>query len=322
MKENNYAYSVARVRSKEVFLLKRTDLEQMLTADSYTVVLRTLRDKGYDNGDSSEKSGSLVQDATEELWKFLEEVADDTLLSFLQLPQDYHNIKVSVKATFIEQDPTLFLLPHGTIAGEKIANCIRQRDYSELPKSLAETAEESLRLLYRLQNRQVCEMHIDRAKLRALEDTAKQSDDTFLQDSAALTADLSNWKIALRCAMMHKSEEFLHYALYDGGTLYLDSLVKKAASGIEALVELLEQTGKSDGAEAMKQSAAAFETWCDNQYMDFLEQAKFESFTSAPILAYFNAKQTELRAVSLILSGKQNHIHDHLIRERVRRLYV
>ncbi len=96
MKENNYAYSVARVRSKEAFLLKRTALEQMLTADSYTVVLRTLRDKGYDNGDSSEKSGSLVQDATEELWKFLEEVADDTLLSFLQLPQDYHNIKVSV----------------------------------------------------------------------------------------------------------------------------------------------------------------------------------------------------------------------------------
>ncbi len=322
MKDANYAYSVARVRSKEASLLHCADLEQMLSADSYGSALRLLRDKGYDQVESLTESGSFVAGATQELWTFLEEVADEDLLKFLQLPQDYHNIKVSVKSAFTDQDPTLYLLNHGTVDGEQIAAAIRQREYGDLPKNLAKTAEEALRLLFRMQDGQACEIYIDCEKLRATEEAAAKSGDSFLTESAALSADLSNWKTALRCAMMHKSEDFLRYALYRGGTLYLDRLIKAAVGGKDALAELMEQTGKSDGAEAMKQSAAAFETWCDNQYMDFLGRAKFESFTAAPILAYFHAKQTELRAVTLILSGKQHRIQDSLIRERVRRLYV
>ena len=322
MGEKNYAYSVARVRSKEAFLLTGSDLEQLLSADSYGAALRLLRDKGYDSADNAEESGSLTIGAEQELWTFLTEIAEEHLLHFLQLPQDYHNIKASVKAVFSNQDPEPFLLPYGSIDGGQIAACVKQRKFAPLPQKLAETAEEALRLLFQMQDGQACETYIDRERLYAMETAAKDTGDAFLQSYTTLFVNFSNWKTALRCTMMQKSEDFLRYALYPGGTLYLDGLVKAAASGTDALAERLEQEGHPDGAESMKQSASAFETWCDNQCMNFLEQAKFESFSAAPILAYFYAKQTELGAVKLILSGKQNRIQDRLIRERVRRLYV
>ena len=45
------------------------------------------------------------------------------------------------------------------------------------------------------------------------------------------------------------------------------------------------------------------------------------SFSSAPILAYAHAKQTELDAVRLVIEAKRSQIDDDVIRERVPMLY-
>lgn len=69
-------------------------------------------------------------------------------------------------------------------------------------------------------------------------------------------------------------------------------------------------------------SMSEFEKWTDNKIMDLIKSQKSNPFTVAPIFSYILAKQNELKAVQIILSGKKNTLPDELIRERIRDLYV
>lgn len=318
---SSYAYSVARVRAKENDLLTMQDLEQLLSADGYRAALRVLQEKGYQDTDAVD-SGSVLIGAEQAMWSFLEEVADDTLLTLLRLPADYHNLKASVKAVFSAADLTGLLRENGTVPSEQIEAAIRNHDYRALPSPLSDAAEEAMSILVRLQDGQVCDVFLDNALLAALEQTAADAGKAFFREYAALTADLSNLKTALRCAIMQKNADFIAAAIYSGGTLSTAALSAAIENGVEAVYAFVENSAYQDGVASMKQSPAAFEKWCSDRMMREMERARYDCFSAAPILAYAYAKQTEFQAVRMILSAKQNHLDDRRIRERVRRLYV
>ncbi|MFR8403342.1 MAG: V-type ATPase subunit [Monoglobus pectinilyticus] len=84
----------------------------------------------------------------------------------------------------------------------------------------------------------------------------------------------------------------------------------------------LEHTNYKEAAEKLSVSMSEFEKWTDNKIMDLIKSQKSNPFTVAPIFSYILAKQNELKAVQIILSGKKNTLPDELIRERIRDLYV
>ena len=317
MKE--YTYSVARIRAKEVSLLSESDIEQLLSAQGSEQVLALLRDKGYDtNGDDI----SLIDTAEDMTRQFLCEIADEDILKVLHLPIDYHNLKAAIKAVYTGITPDGLMLNGGTVDNELIYTSIKSREYSRLEPSLAKTAEEAMTLLLRTQDGQLCDVMIDRDMLSACEEAAMETQDSFLIQYRKLCTDTANLKTALRCAITDKQISFIREALSDGGTLNVDSLGETAERGKDALYEYVLQTSFADGVEYMKKSAAEFEKWCDDRIMALMNEAKFDSFSSAPIVAYSYAKSAEHSAVKLILSAKRNGLDENLIRERVRRLYV
>ncbi len=316
MKE--FTYGVARVRAKETSLMTRQDIEQLLSADSYDAALRFARDHGYrDDGGEDIFAG-----AQRELWSFIEEVADEETVKVLRLPIDYHNVKASVKAVFSGIDGEDLLLGGGTEDKNEIYTCVKAREFKELGKRIGEVCEEAVTILNQTQDGQLCDIYIDKAMLAAIEDAAKKSGDAFLKKYADLVADTSNLKTAYRCAASEKNLSFIENAVYDGGTLNTSALKKAASSGVDALAEFAEATAYSDCAECMKVSAASFERQCADEITHFMEKARYESFSSAPIIAYHYAKTAEINAVRLILSGKMNRLGDEMIRERVRETYV
>ena len=53
-----------------------------------------------------------------------------------------------------------------------------------------------------------------------------------------------------------------------------------------------------------------------------VEGAKYKSFGVEPLIAYYIAVETQVKAVRIILSCKYNGLKAETIRERVRKLYV
>ncbi len=74
--------------------------------------------------------------------------------------------------------------------------------------------------------------------------------------------------------------------------------------------------------QALKTSASAFERWCDNRLIETIRPQKMNSVSMGPIIAYYLARQNEIRTVRIILTAKANDFPEEAIRERVREMYV
>ena len=319
MKE--YTYSVARVRAREATLLTRQEIDQLLSADGYESALRLIRDRGYRAREGADAE-EIASAARSDMWEFLTELGAKDALRVLRLTVDYHNAKASVKSVFSHTDAQELLLDGGTVDKDLLYDSVKRREYGELDRALAKTCEEALALILRTQDGQVCDMLIDSAMLSAVEAAAGETGDGFIQRYANLLADTANLKTAYRSARTERSAAFIENAVYPGGTLNAPLLVGAAASGLDALYDYLAATPYAGSADAMRAGAAAFEKWCADEIMRFMDNARWESFTVAPIVAYYYAKTTEINAVRLILLGKRSRLDDNLIRERVPRTYV
>jgi V/A-type H+-transporting ATPase subunit C len=297
----DYTYSVARVRAMEASLLTANSIEQLIEAPDYETALGLIRDNR--NNES------------------LDDIADGKLGELVKLPIDYHNIKASVKSVFSDMPADELLLDGGVTDKNEIYSAVRESAYGKLPEVEAETAQRAMELLLHTQDGQLCDIYIDNAQLAAIEKTAKEIGDSFAVRYAKLIADTAKLKTAFRCALTSRTRSFTEKALYKGGSLDSEALAAAAANGKDALAEYIKETDYAESAEYIKRGAG-IEKWCDDKVMSLMEEARYECFSAAPIIAYAYAVQTQRRMTEMILTAKKSRIDKKIIRERVRKLYA
>ncbi|MBQ1545725.1 MAG: V-type ATPase subunit [Clostridia bacterium] len=56
--------------------------------------------------------------------------------------------------------------------------------------------------------------------------------------------------------------------------------------------------------------------------MECVNQARYTAFGIDPVVAYYIARDAEIKSARIILSAKKNGLSNDVIRERVRTLYV
>ena len=86
----------------------------------------------------------------------------------------------------------------------------------------------------------------------------------------------------------------------------VEQLIRAALAGEDEIAQYLEGTAYAKGAQALRESASAFERWCDNRMIEMLKPQKYEAFSVGPLLGYLIARETEIKTVRIILTGKQN----------------
>ncbi|MDO4489428.1 MAG: V-type ATPase subunit, partial [Eubacteriales bacterium] len=139
---------------------------------------------------------------------------------------------------------------------------------------------------------------------------------------ADLSVAISDIKIAVRCQKTGKALNFITEALAPCDSLNISSLTTAASKTLEDVYNVLMLSPYASCVEKLKESASAFEKWCDDRMMDLIKEQKSNPFTIGPIMAYCIARQNEINTVRIILSGKLNEIDDSIIRERLRAMYV
>lgn len=316
-----YIYAVARVRSRELQLLNRQDVDQLMACRSYDECLRTLQDKGWGAGESSAEA--ILAGEEEKTWAFIHELTEDmTPFNVLLYPTDYNNLKAAIKAVVTGAEPGDAFLPGGAVDTELMLRCVREGDFSELPGSMAQAADEAYHTLLQTEDGQLCDVILDRACLIDLLQCGRESGVDILRDYAELIVAVSDIKIAVRACKTGKSRAFLESALAPCGTLDMGSLAAAACKSIEDLFAYLAVTPYGEAADKLKESYSAFEKYCDDRVMDLIKEQKMNPFTVGPLFAYVLARRNEISTVRIILSGKLNELDDGMIRERLRDMYV
>ena len=283
----DYIYAVTRVHARETGLLGKNDLERLLACPDEKACLQVLQDKGWGTGEPSPTAEGLLAAEEAKTWDFLQEVAKDPApLAPLLVPIDGNNLKAAIKCAATGTQPQGVFLPGGQWEPDSLLEMAKARDFSPLPQAFAQAAEEASRAM--------------------------------LQTGVA-TADIQT---AARACKAGKNREFLELALAPCDSLDVAALAQAAGQGMEPLLEYLESTPYSQGAQALRESFSAFEKWRDDQAMELVKGEKAEYESAGPLFAYAVARRREADTVRVILSGKRNGLEDGRIRERLRETYV
>ena len=322
MVSQDFTYAVSRIRMKETKLLTRKDIDRLIAQQDYPSVITALAEFGY-NCEKTKNSSDILTEELEKLWSLMEELVEDmSVFDVFRIQNDYHNLKVSVKAVYSDKTVSSMLISGGTIEGEIIYQCVKNRDYKVLPEILAQTAQKALNIILKTGDGQLCDTVIDKASLDALADIRGNSLYEVLKDYAELYIASANIKIAVRGSKLNKNLEFFRQALAECLTLNKELLAKSAAKGFDEVCAYLSKTKYKDAVDYMKKSMASFEKWCDDLLIKDMKKQKSDPFTIGPLVAYIIAKQNEIKAIRLILIAKLNRLDDSKINERIREMYV
>ncbi|MGI5959386.1 MAG: V-type ATPase subunit [Massiliimalia sp.] len=318
-----YTYAVARVHAKELSLLTRQDLEQLLGCPTESDCLRVLSEKGFGEGQTGLDAEHLLEYEYHRTWEFLTQLmGDDTGLDLFRIGDDYHNLKAAVKCAAQNVFHQGAFRRGGTLSWEDIYQAVKEQDWERLPKKLAECGEKAYSVLLQTKDGQAADMVIDRDCLEQILEKGMALKNETLREYARQMVALANLRVAVRCVRTGKGHTFLEQALVPCPGQNLYGMMAAAGEGIEQLGEYLQMTEFREAAGLVKGSYAQLEKWCDNRLFDVIRSQKHQVFGLAPLAGYWLAREAELGAVRLILSAKRNGLNTDLVRERLRELYV
>ena len=321
MKDVDYSYAVARVRVNETRLLANAELGALVAAPSYEECVRRLREKGYEI--TGTNYAAALDQRLADAWALLSEILPDPAqFRSVLIKNDFHNLKVSLKALVAEKPAEgLFAFPSVYDPAE-VKKYVDSRENAKLPPELQHADLSAYNILTKTGFAQLADTVIDRAALEHAISLAKGADHPVMLRFAQLNAALTDIKVLYRCILTGKAESFMQRAVCACDAFDKGEIIAAAAAGMPAFLEFLSHTAFAPGAEALKESMTAYETWADDTLLASLTPGKSEAFGIGALVGYYFAVRTEVLNVRVLLAGKLNGLPQDTIRERMRRLYV
>ena len=321
---DKYIYAVARIRALEMSLMSQAAIEQLVATDSYKKAVQFIIEKGWgDSDNASMDENDILRAETDKTWAAVAEMVNDmSVFDVIRLPDLYHNLKAAIETVVAGETPAHVFFDNSEIDGQKMLSIVSDKAWDRLPEHMRDCAREAWDCMAQAGDGQMCDAVIDRGTLLAIMQAAKKADDRLLRDYAETTVAVADIKIAVRSMKTGKNKDFMKRAMAECNTLDIDRLATAAVAGMEEIERYLADTAYAGGAEALSESASAFERWCDNRIIETIKPQKYNPFTVGPIVAYILARLNEIKTVRIILTCKLNRLPEEAIRERVREMYV
>lgn len=315
IKDTDYAYSVAKVRAAETRLLDRMKLQRMAEAANAEEALKILKENGYE-GESAEEMLAAERTKT---YAFLRDISPSReVFDIFLVKNDYHNVKVLLKAEFLGENYDFLLTDSGRYPVQLVKNAVESRVMGQLPQVMQDAVARAINLYEKTADPQLCDLELDCAAYCEMQQMAQATKSAYVKDIVATMADLVNIKSVVRVRRMGKGTDFLLRALVSGGKIKEQELARE---GLERLSKLLQGT-PYEVLSDFEDNLSELEKQADNFLIRYIKRAKYVTFGMEPLVAYLMAKENEIKLARIILTGKKNNLPAEMIKERLRESYV
>lgn len=331
-RRDEYQYSCAVIRGNERTLLGKADMNKAAEAGDVQGVMNILADFGYGDGKALDNPRYYEKALKEEQKRVvdlvLSVVHQKDELEFLQYPQDYHNIKVILKAEVLETSPDNYLAGGGTVEAEKLAYMIKARDYMFMPPRIKEAMEEAIEGFAKNKDPQEIDIILDKACYRNMLKAAEAEGNDFVIGYVRLLIDILNILTFVRLRKIKKPVTFLQKVFLEGGKIDEKTLVDAYGDTYQMVGEKLDIYGFKEimelGATKVEQEGkySLLEKLCDDMKVRYIQAAKFVTTGIEPIAAFYIAKESEIKNLRMVLTGKLAGTAEETIKERLRETYV
>ena len=329
VKDIDYLFISTRVRALEANLLNRERMQRMLDAPTAEDAAKILSECGYPEMVPLSVH-TLHETLSAEQRSMFDGIAafvpNPALIDVFKVRYDYHNVKVLLKAEATGSEAQNLLMDLGRVPVRELSEKLTASDLRGIPPILQHAITQARETLGTTRDPQISDLILDNAYYQDMFQIAKIADSAFLAGYVRIIIDAANLRTAIRTIRMGKSAEFLRDILFSGGNMDV-TRVLTAASADGSLAELFSLSPLKEAAEAGVAALAGgplthFEKLCDNAITTYLKNAKYVAFGEAPVIAYLAAKENELTAIRIILTGRMANIPAEIIQERLRDSYV
>jgi len=331
--EGDYAYAAARIRAIEIKLFDKSRYDRMLEAPSADEAFKMLSEAEYGfgsgNADNVYSFEALLVEEMKKCYSLLYEIAPQVeLIKAFQRRHDFFNLKVLLKAEFSCQEAPNILMDIGTIEKENLKRIVTERKFSELSTVMRKSVEEIYDVFSKTQDPQMVDLLLDKASYHQLIIDLKAIQSPFLHRLAETMVDVTNIKMFIRARLINKAWDFIQKLILDGGIISGKVFLENSDKSIDSFIDDVHFTQYGDvvynGWELFrtKKNISGLERLLDDYLMKFISEAKMVLMGVEPLVAYLFAKETEIRNVRIIMTGKINRLPADLIRERLRLGYV
>lgn len=327
-KDTDYLFISTRLRALESKMLTRERMERMLEARSNEDAVKVLAECGYD-GLEPLTSASLEQSlkkSREETFAELAELSPNgRIVDVFRMKYDYHNAKALVKCAATGEDPSRLLMDAGRVAPDLFRDAIRKGELGELSEALQAAIPQAQDVLSSTGDPQRSDFVLDRAYYQELTETAQASGSDFLQEYVRLLIDSANLRSAVRSIRMKKNLEFLGDVLVEGGDIDRSQISGAVTSGSKlepVFAGPLQEAAALGDTAALGGSQTAFEKACDDAVNKLLQRSRMIPFGDGVLVSYAAARENDITAARIILSGRLSGVPTTSIRERLREAYV
>ncbi len=321
--EKIYPYAVSKIKAKENHLLTNANLEQLAGESNIERIVSVLTDRGYEFEliRRYEDYEVVLEKAEEDMYKLIKEVVEEDELSRIFLNQnDYYNIKLILKSKIQSKEYKDRLLGSGTISKEDISEIMENDEYDRLDKALKQAILDAKEQYEKTKTPFVIDSILDKACFSDMKKLAEKIGNEFIIKYIEKLIDITNIKTFFRVRKIYKDRFIFEVSYIQGGKISLKTFVENLNEDEQNLK--LKFMGFSDTIEQAIYNYESLDKFCDNYIMSYMKEAKLKALTIEPILAYIYAKQTELKNIRIIFTGKFNKIVVEKIKERLRESYV
>ena len=327
LNEYDYLYISARIHTLETKLLTRERMERMLSARTAEEAARVLAECGYGDFPALTPAGieETLNQARLALFDDLRRDAPNpNLVDVFRVKYDYHNAKALLKAGAVGRDAGPLLLDAGRYPAGQLREDVERGDLDRYSETFRQAVAAARETLASSGDPQAADFILDRAYYAEMLQAAQASGSSFLEGYVRLSIDNANLRALVRSLRMGKGPDFLKRALLSGGNVPPDRLLTAGGGELPTLFARtpLEEAAQA-GAEALGGGPLTqFERLCDNALTAYLSQARRVPFGEHPLIGYLYAKENELTAIRVILTGRLAGLDTATIRERLRESYV
>jgi V/A-type H+-transporting ATPase subunit C len=328
IKDTDYLFLSTRIRVLERSLLTRERMDRMLDAQTNEEAVKVLVECGYPelpvvDVDSINTALVAARDKVfDDLYSF---APDPAMIDVFKLKYDYHNVKTILKSEAMGVSPERLLVDCGRVSPKELQEKLASGNTFGGPEALYKAAAQARDVLNASHDPQMCDFVLDQAYFQEMAQLAKETGSAFLEGYVRLLVDAANLKSLVRVLRMGKTDAFLKGVLFSGGNIS-PSAVLSCMNGValEAVYGLSHFRLAAEAAQGALSGKGLtdFEKACDNAIIDYVAGSKYVAFGEQPVIGYLVAKENELTAVRIIMTGRLAGLSADTIRERLRDAYV
>lgn len=328
-----YASFVARIRVLETRLLGRNHLLRMVDAPDADAAFRMLGETEYGPaaaaaGTAPEYEIALAAELSRVFGIIRTASPEAELPALLGVSYDWQNLKTALKASLTGKPiNSRYLISAGNLdRGTFLAVAAGSDD--GLPAPYRETAARARGLYAVSHDPQQIDVMLDGARYASISSQARSLGFELLAKLATAGADLVNLRTVVRVRLLRGSADFLGQALVPGGTIPARRLVSMLGDDLDEIAGagagLPYRDVITGGVSGYKQSGslALFEKLMDDYLLGLVKDARYVALGPEPVIAYLIAKETEIKNLRIIFTGKLNRLPEGTIRERLRETYA